>query len=284
MTNTRPRFAFSNVAGRVILYLMLSILAIGFFVPIYGTLITSLRTIEDITKVGVWNIPHEVTFEAYIEAWKLQNLGKYLKNSVIITLPSVVGSILIASLAAYPLSRIKFKGNKVIFIMFVAGLFLPPQIHLVPLFRLANALKIFDTYLVLILTHIAFGQPICVFILRNFFISIPYELQDAAKIDGCSDFSIYWRIIMPLAKPALSVLAILQFTWIWNEFLWGLVLTQTDKVRPLTLGLFNLQGMFTVEWNVQCAGAMIATIPTVIVFLAFQRYFIRGITLGAVKG
>lgn len=273
-----------KITRRSILYLVLIILAIIFLVPVYGSLITSFKTVEEIMMGGFWKFPRYFTFEGYIEAWKMQNLGKYFKNSVIITFSSVVGSIFLASLAAYPLARIRFKGEKFIFILFVAGLFLPPQIHLLPLFRLVNVLGIFDTYLALILTHIAFGQPICVFILRNFFINLPHEIDEAAKIDGCNDFSIYWRIILPLAKPALAVLVILQFTWIWNEFLWGLVLTQTDQARPLTLGLFNLQGMFTIEWNVQTAGAIIATIPTIIVFLALQRYFIKGITLGAVKG
>ncbi|MHB8277941.1 MAG: carbohydrate ABC transporter permease [Candidatus Humimicrobiaceae bacterium] len=263
---------------------MLIILAVIFLVPIYGTLVTSFKSINDIITGGFWKMPRHFTLEGYVEAWKMQNLGKYFINSVIITLPSVVGSIFIASLAAYPLSRIRFKGDKWIFMLFIAGLFLPPQIHLLPLFKLVNTLKIFDTYLALILTHIAFGLPICVFILRNFFASIPIEIQDAAKIDGCNDFSIFLKIILPLSKPALAVLAILQFTWIWNEFLWGLVLTQTEQARPLTVALYNLQGMFTVEWNVQTAGAMMATIPTLVVFLALQRYFIKGITLGAVKG
>jgi len=273
-----------KITRRSILYLVLIILAIIFLIPIYGSIVTSFKTVDEIMIGGFWSFPKHFRLEGYIEAWKMQNLGKYLKNSIIITLPAVIGSIFIASLAAYPLSRIKFKGGKFIFMLFVAGLFLPPQIHLIPLFKLANMLGIFDTYLALILTHIAFGQPICVFILRNFFINLPHEIEEAAKIDGCNDFSIYWRIILPLAKPALAVLVILQFTWIWNEFLWGLILTQTEQARPLTLGLYNLQGMFTIEWNVQTAGANIATIPTIIVFLAFQRYFIKGITLGAVKG
>lgn len=274
----------SKVISRVILYLILITIAIIFLLPIYGTLVTSFKSVDEIITGGFWKIPKHFTLEGYVEAWKMQNLGKYIKNSIIITLPSVIGSIFIASLAAYPLSRIRFKGDKWILILFVAGLFLPPQIHLLPLFKLANKLKIFDTYTVLILTHIAFGQPICVFILRNFFISIPNEIHDAARIDGCNDFSVFWKVILPLSKPALAVLIILQFTWIWNEFLWGLILTQTEQARPLTVGLYNLQGMFTIEWNVQTAGAMIATVPTIIVFLAFQKYFIKGITLGAVKG
>lgn len=276
--------SLNRVINRIILYLMLIILAVIFLVPIYGTLVTSFKSINEIITGGFWKIPRHFTLEGYVEAWKTQHLGKYFINSVIITLPSVVGSIFIASLAAYPLSCIRFKGAKWVFMLFIAGLFLPPQIHLLPLFKLVNTLKIFDTYFALILTHIAFGLPICVFILRNFFASIPIEIQDAAKIDGCNDFSIFLKIILPLSKPALAVLAILQFTWIWNEFLWGLVLTQTEQARPLTIALLNLQGMFTIEWNVQTAGAMMTTMPTLVVFLALQRYFIKGITLGAVKG
>lgn len=205
-------------------------------------------------------------------------------NSVIITIPSVIASVFIASLAAYPLSRMKFKGQNIVYFLFVAGLFLPPQVNLLPLYRFINVLGIFDTYWALIIVHVAFGQPICVFILRNFFMNIPHEIQDAAKIDGCNNLWIYSRIIMPLAKPVIAVLFIFQFTWIWNEFLWGIILTQSENIRPVTVGLYNLQGMYTIEWNIQTAGANLTAIPTILVFLLFQRYFIKGITLGAVKG
>lgn len=255
-----------------------------FLVPIYGSIVTSFKSIEEILTEGFWSLPNHFSFESYVEAWQLKNFGRYLLNSFIITIPSVIISILVASLAAYPLSRIKFKGQNIIFFLFVAGLFLPPQINLLPLYKFINMIGLYDTYWALIIVHVAFGQPICVFILRNFFINIPFEIQEAAKMDGCSNFRIYSRIIMPLAKPVIAVLLIFQFTWVWNDFLWGMILTQGENARPVTVALFNLQGMYVVEWNIQTAGANITAIPTIVVFLLFQRYFIKGITLGAVKG
>ena len=273
-----------KIINRTGLYLTLIILAALFLIPIYGSIITSFKSIEEILMGGFWSFPKHFGLENYIEAWNLRSFGRYLLNSVIITIPSVIVSVFIASLAAYPLSRMKFKGQNIVYFLFVAGLFLPPQVNLLPLYRFINVLGIFDTYWALIIVHIAFGQPICVFILRNFFMNIPHEIQDAAKIDGCNNLWIYSRIIMPLAKPVIAVLFIFQFTWIWNEFLWGIILTQSENIRPVTVGLYNLQGMYTIEWNIQTAGANLTAIPTILVFLLFQRYFIKGITLGAVKG
>lgn len=269
---------------RILLYFLLIILAALFLVPIYGTVITSFKTVEDILIGGIWNFPKEIHLENYVEAWQLKNFSHYMKNSIIITIPAVFFSIIFASLAAYPLARIRFKGQNIIFTIFVAGLFLPPQVNLLPLYRLINLLGIYDTYLALIIVHIAFGQPICVFILRNFFINIPFEIQESARMDGCNNFLIYFKIIMPLAKSVIAVLLIFQFTWIWNDFLWGVILTQSDVARPLTVALYNLQGMYTIEWNIQTAGAIITAIPPILVFIFFQRYFVRGITMGAVKG
>lgn len=274
----------SKLIARFLLYFILIILALSFLVPIYGSIITSFKSIEEILISGFWSFPKHFSFQNYIEAWELKNFSRYILNSLIITIPSVIISILIASLAAYPLSRIKFKGQNIIFFFFVAGLFLPPQVNLLPLYRLINILGIYDTYWALIIVHVAFGQPICILILRNFFINIPFEIQESARIDGCNNFLIYRKIIMPLAKPVIAVLLIFQFTWIWNDFLWGLILTQSEAARPITVGLYNLQGMYTIEWNIQTAGANITAIPTIIIFLLFQRYFIKGITLGAVKG
>jgi len=274
----------SKLIARFLLYFILIILALSFLVPIYGSIITSFKSIEEILTGGFWSFPKHFSFQNYIEAWELKNFGRYVLNSLIITIPSVIISILIASLAAYPLSRIKFKGQNIIFFFFVVGLFLPPQVNLLPLYKLINILGIYDTYWALIIVHVAFGQPICILILRNFFINIPFEIQESARIDGCSNFLIYRKIIMPLAKPVIAVLLIFQFTWIWNDFLWGLILTQGETARPITVALYNLQGMYTIEWNIQTAGANITAIPTIIIFLLFQRYFIKGITLGAVKG
>lgn len=283
-SKNKTKSKISKNISRIVLYVTLTLLAALFLIPVYGSIITSFKSIQEILLGGFWSFPKHFGIENYIEAWQLKNFGRYMLNSLIITIPSVFISILFASLAAYPLSRIKFKGQNILFFFFVAGLFLPPQVNLLPLYRFINVLGIYDTYWALIIVHVAFGQPICIFILRNFFKNIPFEIQEAAKMDGCSNFRMYTKIIMPLAKPVLAVLIIFQFTWVWNDFLWGIILTQSENIRPLTVGLYNLQGMYTIEWNIQTAGANITAIPTIIIFLLFQRYFIKGITLGAVKG
>lgn len=268
---------------RVFIYVSLIIFAILFLIPIGGTVITSLRTDKDILMRGFWALPKRPKIENFGVVWSTGKLGQYILNTLIITIPAVMLSIFIASLGAFALARYKFRGNMPIFILFISGMFIPPQVCLIPIYRLVNSLGIYDTYFGLIFVHTAFGIGICTFILRNFLKTIPFELEDAARIDGCSDFLIYWRIILPLSLPALAVLAILQFTWIWNDLLFALVVVVSDSVKPVMLGIMGYKGAYVLQWNMISAAAILASAPTLIIFLCFQKYFIRGIVLGAIK-
>jgi multiple sugar transport system permease protein len=173
---------------------------------------------------------------------------------------------------------------KPLFLVIVAGLFFPPQVILIPLFRLFNAMGLIDTLWPVIITHVAMGIPICTLLMRNFFATVPNALREAAILDGANEWTVLTRIALPLSLPALAVLATLQFTWIWNDFLWPLIFTQSDDKRTIMLGIVNLKGQYTVAWGVQGALSLIASLPTLVVFLFFQRYFIKGMTMGAVKG
>ena len=160
---------------------------------------------------------------------------------------------------------------------------LPFQILLLPVFLLTNRVGLYNTYWGVILIHTAFQLGFCTFVLRNFMRTIPGEIMDAARIDGASEFGIYWRIVMPLTIPAIAAVSTLEFTWIFNDYLWAIILIQNDAIKPVTAGLATLQGQFSTNWPLIVAGAVIAAIPTLIMFLALQRYFIGGLTLGSSK-
>ncbi len=269
--------------GKVALFIFLLVFTIVYMSPFFGAIITSVRTQEDISVNGFWSIPTEVTFSNYTEAWQRANVDRYLLNSFIITIPALIGTIFLSSLSAYALARHRFRINRFIYFMYVAGTLLPFQILLLPVFLLSNYLGIYDTYWAVILIHTAFQMGFCTFVLRNFMRTLPGEIMDAARIDGCSEWGIYWRIVMPLTVPGIAAIATLEFTWIFNDYIWALMLIQNDELKPVTSGLTTLQGQFVTNWPLIVAGALLAAIPTVVVFFALQRYFIGGLTLGSVK-
>ncbi len=269
--------------GRVMLYSFLIAFTLIYIMPFFGAIFTSLRTQEDISLNGFWSIPTEITFQNYPDAWTQGRVNRYLLNSFIITIPALVGTLFLSSLSAFALARYKFRGNRAIYFMYVAGTMLPFQILLLPVFLLNNKIGLYNTYYSVIIIHIAFQLGFCTFVLRNFMRTLPGEIMDAARIDGASEFGIYWRIVMPLTVPAIAALAILEFTWIFNDYLWALILIQDDSLKPVTAGLASLQGQFVTNWPLIVAGALLAAVPTLIVFFALQRYFIGGLTLGSSK-
>jgi multiple sugar transport system permease protein len=264
-------------------YIVLTLFTLTWLVPLFAALLTSFRSRDDITLHGFWSIPQDISLRNFTEAWKAAHVRQYLLNSFIITIPSLIGMLFLSSLSAYSLARFKFKGNLAIYFMYVAGTMLPFQILLLPVFRLTNTLGLYDTYGALILIHTAFQLGFCTFVLRNFMRTVPGEILDASRVDGCSEFRIYWQIMLPLSLPALAALATLEFTWVFNDFLWALILIQSNSLRPVTAGLATLQGQYVTDWPLITAGALLATLPTVLVFVFLQRYFIQGLTLGSGK-
>ena len=184
----------------------------------------------------------------------------------------------------YVFSKLPFKGSELLFIFVLAGMFFPPQIVLIPLFKFYNSVKLYDTLWPMIITHAAFGLPICTLIMRNFFSSIPMAIREAAIMDGANELDVLVRIMLPVSLPALAVLATLQFTWIWNDFLFPIIFTKSDSMRTIMVGLISMRGQYSIAYGAQGAMAVIASIPTLIIFIFFQRYFIKGMTMGAVKG
>jgi multiple sugar transport system permease protein len=266
------------------LYLFVTALVIIYSMPGIGVIITSFKDNREISREGLWSRPERLHIDNYKEAWTEGNVKTYMLNSFKVTIPATVASIAAGVLAGYVLSKLPFPGSKFLFIFIVAGMFYPPQIVLVPLFRLFNDVGLYDTLWPMIIVHSAFGIPICTLLMRNFFATVPNALREAAIIDGANEGQILVRVMLPLSLPALAVLATLQFTWIWNDFLWPLIFTQSDDKRTIMVGLVTLKGQYSVAWGVQGAMAVIASAPTLLIFIFFQRYFIRGLTLGAVKG
>lgn len=273
-----------QISLRVLLYIVVYALTALWLVPVLIALLTSFRTNEEIIMQGIWSWPNQLSFDSFVEAWNRGGLSHYLPNSFIITLPALAITLFFSSLGGFALARFTFPGERFILFVFVAGMMLPFQILLLPVFRLSDWLGIYDTYLAVIMIHSAFQLGFCTFILRNYMRTIPGEILEAARMDGCGEFRIYWRIMLPLSLPAIAAIATLEFTWIFNDFLWALILIQNDALKPVTTGLASLQGQYIQDWTVIIAGSLIATMPTVLVFLFLQRYFIQGLTLGATKG
>ena len=269
---------------QVIFYLLLTIIVIMYSAPSIGVLLASVKSNAEISRVGVWTAPESINLDNYVEAWENANAGTYIRNSFLVTIPATFFSITLGILTGYTLSKLKFRGSNALFIFFVAGLFFPPQIVLIPLFRMFNSMGLYDTLWALIIVHVSFGIPICTLILKNFFAAVPTAIREAAIIDGANEFQILTRLMLPLSLPALAVLTTLQFTWIWNDFLWPVILIRSDEMRTVMIGLASLKGQYSVAYGVQSAMAVYASIPTLLVFVFFQRYFIRGLTFGSVKG
>ncbi len=275
---------FFSSPWRTIGYLVLLAITILWLVPFIQAILTSVRTNDDLMRRGFFSLPTEISLQSYAEAWRRGGLEYYLPNSFIITIPSLVLTLFLSSLSAYALARFRFRGNRLLLFTYIGGMLLPFQVLMLPVFRLTDALGLYDTHWGIIAFHTAFQLGFCTFLLRNYMRTVPGEILEAARIDGCSEFRIWWQIIMPLTLPAVAALATLEFTWIFNDYLWAIVLLRSDTLKPVTAGLATLQGQYVMDWTVITSGALLATVPTVLVFIFLQRYFIEGLTLGATKG
>ncbi len=269
---------------KVLFYVTLTLVLVVYSLPSIGVLLTSFKTTEEIAREGLWAWPQMLRFTNFSEAWVGGNVLIYGRNSLLVTLPATAASILLGILTGYVFSTLRFRGSDALFVLVVAGMFYPPQIVLIPLFRLFNALNLYDTLWPMIIVHTAFGIPICTLVLRNFFAAVPHALREAAILDGANEGQVLTRVMLPVSLPALAVLATLQFTWIWNDFLWPIIFTQSDSMRTIMVGLASLKGQYSVAYGVQGAMSILASLPTLLVFIFFQRYFIRGLTFGSVKG
>ena len=268
-----------NVAYRLLLILTLLV----WLLPLIAVMLTSIRTFEDVLAGNYWTFPEETALISnYSKVFENGKMGRFFLNSLIITLPTVFGTLFLSSLAGYSLAMHRFKLNLLVFAMFIAGNFVPFQILMIPVRNISIEMGMYNTHLGLIIFHIAFQTGFCTFFLRNFIKELPFELIEAARADGATEWTIYRKIILPLVIPALAALGVLEFTFIWNDYFWALVLTQGDSVKPITVGLDVLRGQWTTSWNLVSAGSVVAALPPVIMFFILQRQFIHGLTLSLI--
>ncbi|MCY3651113.1 MAG: carbohydrate ABC transporter permease [Acidimicrobiaceae bacterium] len=267
-------------AGMVLIAVFVAL----YLVPVAGVLATSLKTNAEIAERGIWALTGRLTLANYVDVWSTANTVRYLINSFQVAIPAVVVSIAGGTLIGYALAKFRPRGGTAIQLVIVSGLFVPPQVLLVPLFTMFRSFDLLNTLWPMILIHSAVGFSVCTLVMRNFFEQIPDSLRYAALIDGASEGEVFWRVMLPLARPALAALATLQFTFIWNDFLYPLVFTSArDDVATIMLGLLNVKGQFTVAYGTQASLAVIASIPTVAIFFVFQKHFVRGLLSGALK-
>ncbi|MGZ9275750.1 MAG: carbohydrate ABC transporter permease [Candidatus Limnocylindrales bacterium] len=276
------------------LHAFLIVMSLIWLAPLAWAVYTSFRPYEETNRLGYVSIGGEYNLDNYIDSWTKGEIAKYFINTAIILVPAVVLVLLLASMVAFAVSRYSWRFNLALLMLFTAANLLPPQVIITPLFRMFLLLPLppilsddglfYDEYIGIMVIHIAFQLGFCTFVLSNYMKTIPRELNEAATVDGAGVWRIYRSVIMPLTRPALAALATLQVTWIYNDFFWALILMDTGAKRPITSALNQLKGQFFTDNNLVAAGALIVALPTLIVFFALQKQFVRGLTLGSTKG
>jgi multiple sugar transport system permease protein len=253
--------------------------------PIIAVALTSIRGQADLTTGNYWGIPTQWKLaENYAAVFTNTPILHYIGNSFLVTIPTVIGAVALSCLAGFALGVYRFKLNLLVFFIFVGGNFVPFQILMVPVRDLSLHLGLYDTVTGLVLFHVAFQTGFCTFFMRNFIRELPSELVDAARVEGATEFQIFWRVVLPLVRPAIAALAVLIFTFIWNDYFWATVLIQGDHSMPVTGGLKTLNGQWVAQWQLVSAGSIVAALPPVVIFFLMQKHFIAGLTMGATKG
>ena len=272
----------SAVLRRVLLYIVLILIAIIMVVPFLWMLSTSLKTQYDAVKIPpVW-IPDPPQWENYVKLFTEQPMFQFMLNTIKIVFFVVLGQLFFSSLAAYSFARISFKGRNVVFFFYIATLMVPGQVTMIPTYLMFAKAGLTDNHLALILP--AFFSAFGVFLLRQFFMSLPRELEEAAEIDGCNPFMTYWRIMLPLVVPAMLTLGVFTLMNTWNDYMGPLIYLSSPEKYTMTLGIAYFKGVYTTQWNLVMAGSIVSVVPILIAYLCAQKYFIEGIAFSGVKG
>jgi multiple sugar transport system permease protein len=269
---------------QVLYKVALPIALILWLLPLLGVAMTSLKPSSDLAAGNYFGLPSEIAFSNYADVFNNSPIGKYILNSFKVTIPTVIGAVAISCLSGFALAVYRFRMNLLIFFLFVAGNFVPFQILMVPVRDLTVSTGLYNTITGLALFHIAFQSGFCTLFMRNFIKGLPFELIESARVEGVSEFRIFWYIVLPLMRPAIAALSVLVFTFIWNDYFWATVLTTSAETQPVTAGLYSLNGQWIAQWQLVSAGSIIAAMPPVLMFFLMQKHFIAGLTLGATKG
>lgn len=271
-----------NPVNLTLIYLALIGYGFSVLYPMFLMVISSFKSTREIFR-SPFTLPENWQFENYITAWNQGNFSTYFGNSVFVTVTSVVLVLLLGSLAAYPLGRYQFRGKQALMMYFLAGLMLPIRLGILPLFFLMRTLNLLNTPWSLIFLYTASGMPFTIFILSNFFETLPRELEEAARIDGASELRIYWQVMLPLVRPALATVAIFNFIPWWNDFFFPLIFIRAERYRTLPLGLFSFFGERQNDWALLFSGLTITALPLLVLYLFASKQIISGLTSGALK-
>ena len=272
----------SAVLRRVLLYIVLILIAVIMVVPFLWMLSTSLKTQYDAVKIPLVWIPDPPRWENYVKLFTEQPMFQFMLNTIKIVFFVVLGQLFFSSLAAYSFARISFKGRNVVFFFYIATLMVPGQVTMIPTYLMFAKAGLTDNHLALILP--AFFSAFGVFLLRQFFMSLPRELEEAAEIDGCNPFMTYWRIMLPLVVPAMLTLGVFTLMNTWNDYMGPLIYLSSPEKYTMTLGIAYFKGVYTTQWNLVMAGSIVSVVPILIAYLCAQKYFIEGIAFSGVKG
>jgi len=267
---------------KILKYTLLIILTLSMLIPFLWMLSTSLMSELEVYQFPPKFIPSTLKWSNFIEAMSMQPFGRYFLNTFIVSSASVIGQLIFCSMAAYAFARLRFLGRDKIFGLYLSTMMIPAIVTIIPAFLIINIFGWMNTYWALFTPTISSVWGI--FLLRQFFQTIPKDLEDAARVDGASEFTIFWKIILPLSKPALATLAIFAFMGSWKDFLWPLIVTNRMDMRTVEVGIANFSSLYSTDWPHQMAAAVVVMLPIIIVFFIAQKYFVRGITLTGMKG
>lgn len=249
--------------------------------PLIWLLLSSLKTSPEMFG-NTWALPEEWRWSNYVAAWNA-GISRYLISSIIVTVVSTVIVVFLSAAASFALVVLKFRGKMIVYAAILGGLILPPEVSLFPLFRTLNALGFYNTYLALIVPYVAFGIPFTTFIIRAYMVTIPYEMNEAAVMDGAGPLWTFWHVYLPLCRPILASAALIQAMRSWNEFIFALTFVESENVKTITIGMMSFANALRGDWAVLMAGLVISVVPILVTFLVLQRQFIGGLTQGAVK-
>ena len=266
----------------LIVHAMMSLYVLLIFYPLFNMIISSLKTTAEIFQ-NPFGLPNELLFVNYKTVWVTRGFGIYFKNSLTVTFISMLFVVLLGSMASYGVSRYKYKLRTWIYMLFLSGIMLPLKVAIIPLFLIIKNLGLMDKHISIIMIFIAMGLPSTVFILSGFMKTIPMDLEYAARIDGCNDWSIYRRIVMPITKSAIALVTIYNAVPIWNDFFFPLVFIQSNRLKTLPVGLSTFFGQYSTNWSLLFTGLSIAILPLLFLYIFMSKYFIRGMTAGAIK-
>lgn len=280
--NTIPRTTFVPRISQILLWLVLILAFLFYLTPVYVMVVNGFKEAANVSLSTMWSLPDTIQRGGFAEA--ARKLWPNMQNSLLMVIPATIISSFLGALNGYLLSKWKFPGADILFTIMLFGFFIPYQAVLLPLVRFLQTIHLYGTIPGLILCHVVYGLPITTLMFRNYFAGVPTELIEAASVDGAGMLTTFWKVMLPLSVPAFIVVGIFQFTNIWNDFLFGVTVVPNPAAQPVTIALNNLSGSFSVDWNVVMAGAVIAALPTALVYIFLGRYFVRGLLAGSVKG